>query len=86
MTLQSGAVDYLGFIRADKTVVEDCTMLGKTAYWGYTSATFKNTTFNCLKGDYALWSYSSAIMTFDNCTFNSSGKVINVYNEGGTPS
>ena len=85
MTLQSGAVDYLGFIRADKTVVEDCTMLGKTAYWGYTSATFKNTTFNCLKGDYALWSYSSAIMTFDNCTFNSSGKVINVYNEGGTP-
>ncbi|MFR7853043.1 MAG: hypothetical protein ACLU5K_03455 [Christensenellales bacterium] len=23
-------------------------------------------------------------MTFDNCTFNSSGKVINVYNEGGT--
>ena len=85
MTLQSGAVDYLGFIRADKTVVEDCTMLGKTAYWGYTSATFKNTTFNCLKGDYALWSYSSAIMTFDNCTFNSSGKVINVYNEGDTP-
>ena len=85
MTLQSGAVDYLGFIRADKTVVEDCTMLGKTAYWGYTSATFKNTTFNCLKGDYALWSYSSATMTFDNCTFNSSGKVINVYNEGGTP-
>ena len=84
MTLQSGAVDYLGFIRADKTVVEDCTMLGKTAYWGYTSATFKNTTFNCLKGDYALWSYSSATMTFDNCTFNSSGKVINVYNEGGT--
>ena len=85
MTLQSGAVDYLGFIRADKTVVEDCTMLGKTAYWGYTSATFKNTTFNCLKGDYALWSYSSATMTFDNCTFNSSGKVINVYNEGDTP-
>ena len=85
MTLQSGAVDYLGFIRADKTIVEDCTMLGKTAYWGYTSATFKNTTFNCLKGDYALWSYSSATMTFDNCTFNSSGKVINVYNEGGTP-
>ena len=84
MTLQSGAVDYLGFIRADKTVVEDCTMLGKTADWGYTSATFKNTTFNCLKGDYALWSYSSAIMTFDSCTFNSSGKVINVYNEGGT--
>lgn len=42
---------------------------------------FKNTTFNCPDGDYAIWTYSSATMTFDNCTFNSFGKVINVYNE-----
>ena len=76
--------NYLGFIRADKTIVEDCTMFGKTFYWGYTSATFTNTTFNCPDDDYALWTYSSPTMTFDNCIFNSSGKVINVYNEGGT--
>ena len=85
MTLQSGTADYLGFIRADKTVVENCVINGKTFYWGYTSATFTNTTFNCPSGDYALWTYSSPTMTFDRCTFNSSGKVINVYNEGGTP-
>lgn len=85
MTLRSGKTDYLGFIRADKTVVENCTINGKTFYWGYTSATFTNTTFNCPSGDYALWTYSSPTMTFENCTFNSSGKVINVYNEGGTP-
>ena len=85
MTLQSGNADYLGFIRANNTVVENCTINGKTFYWGYTSATFKNTTFNCPSGDYALWTYSSPTMTFDRCTFNSSGKVINVYNEGGTP-
>lgn len=85
MTLQSGNADYLGFIRADNTVVENCIINGKTFYWGYTSATFKNTTFNCPSGDYALWTYSSPTMTFDRCTFNSSGKVINVYNEGGTP-
>ena len=85
LTLMSADKDYLGFIGADHTVVEDCTMLGRTAYWGYKSATFKDTTFNCPNGSYALWTYSSPTMTFDNCIFNSSGKVINVYNEGDTP-
>ena len=83
MTLQSAGADYLGFIRADQTVVEDCTINGKTFYWGYTSASFKNTTFNCPSGDYAIWTYSSPTMTFDTCTFNSSGKVINVYTDYG---
>lgn len=81
MTLRSGTKDYLGFIRADHTVVENCTINGKTFYWGYTSATFTDTTFNCPSGDYAIWTYSSPTMTFENCTFNSSGKVINVYTD-----
>lgn len=83
MTLRSGSADYLGFIRANNTVVENCTINGKTFYWGYESATFRNTTFNCPDGDYALWTYSSPTMTFNNCTFNSSGKVINVYTDFG---
>ena len=83
MTLQSGKADYLGFIRANRTVVDNCTVNGKTFYWGYTSAEFKNTTFNCPSGDYALWTYSSPIMTFDGCTFNSSGKTVNVYTDYG---
>ena len=83
MTLQSSKADYLGFIRADQTVVEDCTINGKTFYWGYTSAIFKDTTFNCPSGDYAVWTYSSPTMTFDHCTFNSSGKVINVFTDYG---
>ena len=81
MTLRSGKADYLGFIRANKTVVENCVINGKTFYWGYQTATFRNTTFNCPDGDYAIWTYSSPVMTFDNCTFNSSGKVINVYTD-----
>ena len=81
MTLQAGKKDYLGFTRPDKTIVQDCTVNGKTFYWGYTSATFKDTTFNCPDGDYALWTYSSPTMTFEGCTFNSSGKVINVYTD-----
>lgn len=83
MTLRSGTANYLGFIRADKTVVENCTINGKTFYWGYTSATFTDTTFNCPEYDYALWTYSSPTMNFENCTFNSSGKVINVYTDYG---
>lgn len=83
MTLRSGDKDYLGFIRIDNTVVENCVINGKTFYWGYTSAVFKDTTFNAPSGDYAIWTYSSPTMTFDNCIFNASGKVINVYTDYG---
>lgn len=81
MTLRSGVVDYLGFIRIDNTVVENCVINGKTDYWGYTSAVFKDTTFNAPSSNYALWTYCSPIMTFDTCTFNATGKVINVYTD-----
>lgn len=83
MTLRSGKVDYLGFIRIDNTVVEDCVINGKTDYWGYTSAEFINTTFNAPDSNYALWTYCSPTMTFKDCTFNAgaSGKVINVYTD-----
>ena len=83
MTLRSGDKDYLGFIRIDNTVVENCVINGKTDYWGYTSAKFIDTTFNAPNGQYALWTYCSPIMTFDNCIFNASGKVINVYTDYG---
>lgn len=89
MTLCAGdknaikAANYLGFIRANNTVVENCDIDGKTFYWGYQSAEFINTTFNAPSGDYAIWTYSSPIMTFDTCTFNATGKVINVYTDYG---
>lgn len=75
--------DYTGFAHTTNTIVKNCTVNGKTFYWGYTSASFKNTTFNCPSEDYAIWTYSSPTMTFDTCTFNSSGKVINVYTDYG---
>lgn len=81
MTLRSGDKDYLGFIRIDNTVVENCVINGKTDYWGYTSAVFKDTTFNAPSSNYALWTYCSPTMTFNNCTFNANGKAINVYTD-----
>ena len=80
-TLLSSQKNYTGFIRPKETIVEDCVINGRTAYWGYTSATFKNTTFNCPPLEYAIWTYCSPVMTFDKCRFNSSGKVINVYTD-----
>lgn len=35
MTLRSGDANYLGFIRANNTVVDHCVINGKTFYWGY---------------------------------------------------
>lgn len=81
MTMRSGSADYLGFIRAHKTVLDGCVVNGETCYWGYDSAEFKNTTFNAPNGRYALWTYSSPTMTFDSCTFNADGRVINVYTD-----
>lgn len=81
MTLKCGTGDYHGFARINNTVVEDCVIDGKTFYWGYKSAEFINTTFNAPSSNYALWTYSSPTMTFDTCTFNANGKVINVYTD-----
>lgn len=83
MTLRSGDIDYLGFIRANETVVDGCVINGSTAYWGYKSAEFKDTTFNAPDGGYSIWTYSSPEMTFDGCTFNASGKMIKVYTDYG---
>lgn len=83
MTMRSGSADYLGFSYADKTVLDGCVVNGKTFYWGYKSAEFKNTTFNAPGGDYAIWTYSSPTMTFNDCTFNCAGKAINVYTDFG---
>lgn len=81
MKLCTGAKDYLGFIRPDQTVVDHCEIYGRASYWGYTSAVFTDTTFYAPPFDYAIWTYSSPTMTFDHCTFNTTGKAVNVYTD-----
>lgn len=84
MTLRSGpATDpnaKLGFIRPDNTVVDKCEIVGWTAFWGYDSAEFKNTTFKPIEGKDAIWVYSSKEATFNNCTFTA-GRGVKVYTE-----
>lgn len=81
MKLCTGSKDYLGFTYIDNTVVDHCEIYGKTFYWGYTSAVFTDTTFYAPPSDYAIWTYCSPTMIFDHCTFNTTGKAVNVYTD-----
>ena len=81
MTLRVDNKNYRGFIRINNTVVENCTLEGRTAYWGYETAKFVGSTFMAPEGDYALWDYSTKDMSFDGCKFNISGKGVHVYVE-----
>lgn len=84
MTLRPGnATDpntKLGFIRPNKTVVDKCEIVGWTAFWGYNSAEFTNTTFKPSLFKDAIWVYSSKEATFNNCTFTA-GRGVKVYTE-----
>ena len=84
MTLRSGTTTdpnvKLGFIRPGNTVVENCEIVGWTAYWGDNSAKFKNTTFKPSLFKDAIWVYSSKEATFDDCIFTA-GRGVKVYTE-----
>lgn len=83
MTLKAGpSYNYQGFAHTDTTVVENCVVEGMTFYWGYNSATFKDTTFKPGGYKYALWAYCSKDTIFDHCKFECAGKAIYVHNEG----
>lgn len=79
--------NYQGLIRVQNITLKDCVFNGRADYWGYTSTTFDNVTFNApgtaesgiIWPDYSLWTYTGKTYTFINCTFNSNGRTINVY-------
>lgn len=81
------AEDTQGYVRVQNITLKDCVFNGRADYWGYTSTTFDNVTFNApgtaesriSKTNYSLWTYTGKTYTFRDCTFNSEGKTINVY-------
>lgn len=81
------AKDLQGYVRVQNITLKDCVFNGRADYWGYTSTTFDNVTFNApgtaesgiSKTNYSLWTYTGNTCTFKDCTFNSKGKTINVY-------
>lgn len=81
------AKDTQGYVRVQNITLKDCVFNGRADYWGYTSTTFDNVTFNApgtaesgiSDTNYSLWTYTGKTYTFRDCTFNSTGKTINVY-------
>lgn len=81
------AEDTQGYVRVQNITLKDCVFNGRADYWGYTSTTFDNVTFNApgttesgiSSTNYSLWTYTGKTYTFRDCTFNSTGKTINVY-------
>lgn len=81
------AEDTQGLVRVQNITLKDCVFNGRADYWGYTSTTFDNVTFNSPgtaeseinDTNYSLWTYTGKTYTFRDCTFNSKGKTINVY-------
>lgn len=84
------ANDTQGYVRVQNITLKDCVFNGRADYWGYTSTTFDNVTFNApgttesgiSSTNYSLWTYTGKTYTFKDCTFNSKGKTINVYRHG----
>ena len=80
-----------GLAGIDNIVLDNCTFNGIASYWGYVTTKFNNVIFNApgteaseIEGvDYSLWTWTGTEYTFNNCTFNSAGKVINVYHGDG---
>lgn len=85
------AEDTQGYVRVQNITLKDCVFNGRADYWGYTSTTFDNVTFNApgttesgiSSTNYSLWTYTGKTYTFRDCTFNSKGKTINVYRHVG---
>lgn len=85
------AEDTQGYVRIKNITLKDCVFNGRADYWGYTSTTFDNVTFNAPgtaeseinDTNYSLWTYTGQTYTFRDCTFNSNGKTINVYRHVG---
>lgn len=84
------ANDTQGLVRVQNITLKDCVFNGRADYWGYTTTTFDNVTFNApgtaesgiSSTNYSLWTYTGKTYTFRDCTFNSKGKTINVYRHG----
>ena len=81
--------NYQGFVRINNITLKDCIFNGRADYWGYQTTTFDNVIFNApgteasgIYGeDYSLWTWTGRSYTFNKCTFNASGKIINAFRE-----
>ena len=73
--------NYTGLQHSGNLVYNNCTINGQVFLYG-TSETFSKCTFNQNSADaYNVWTYGAKEVAFNECTFNSVGKSVLIYNE-----
>ena len=84
LTVQCGQTNYKGFQHTDEVYMENCTIKGLNFIYA-PQATFKNCVFDqSEQRQYCLWLYVAGTYLFEDCTFNTKGKALLVYNETNT--
>ena len=79
VTVQAGEGSFDGIV-CDELVYRNCTIKGKLTLYG--KATFINCTFdNTMDNQYSIWTWGGTDVTFEGCTFNTSGKAILLYGQ-----
>ena len=81
VTLIYKNVGYCGFQHLENEVYVNCIIEGQPFLYAR-NASFNGCTFKQTSADaYNVWTYGAANVTFDNCTFESAGKSVLIYNE-----
>ena len=76
-------VNYTGLQHIKTAEYNNCTFSGQPFLYGQKEV-FNNCVFTQTSPDaYNVWTYGAAYVEFNECTFNSAGKSVLVYNDGG---
>lgn len=79
ITITTNSSTYIGYARC-KGTYKNCIING--TYTLYGDSTFEGCTFNVSGDVYNIWTWGAKNMQFTNCTFNSDGKALLLYQEG----
>ena len=76
--------NYKGFQHTNVETYKNCTIVGQPFLYG-NDVTFEGCTFEQTSADaYNVWTYGAKNVKFVNCVFNSAGKSVLIYAEGGS--
>ena len=96
LTISTGdglSYNYRGFVRAKSLTFVNCTIKERLSYWGgivkfinckFEPNTYKDNNGNILP-DYNITTYQGTEFSFENCSFKSAGKFMNLYKEQNVP-
>lgn len=96
LTITTGdglSYNYRGFVRAKSLTFVNCTIKERLSYWGgvvkFINCKFEPNTYKKEDGsivpDYNITTYQGTEFSFENCSFKSAGKFMNLYKEQNVP-